>query len=234
MATTDIDKKSDFLILIPAFNAEDTLRDVLHSIEPFSRNVLVVNDGSEDKTADIARSCSWVRLCEHEHNKGKGAALATGMTLAQELGYKTVITMDADGQHRPEEIPQFLEAYQETGAHIIVGSRFQNNSASKGSVPLVRLIANRLSSSLLSWRLGTRVTDGQSGFRLYDLAVVPLFSGLSPGFVWETQILVRAARNKLTINTIPITCYYPDGTKSSHYRSIRDSVEIIKAIFTRY
>ncbi|HNT37156.1 MAG TPA: glycosyltransferase family 2 protein [bacterium] len=224
----------DSLILIPAFNAEDTLRGVLDSVKPFCENVLVVNDGSIDKTADVVRSCSWVRLCEHERNKGKGAALATGMTLAKQLGYRTVITMDADGQHCPSEIPGFLQEYAQTGSHIIVGSRFHENSHSEDSVPLVRLISNRLSSALLSWRIGSRITDGQSGFRLYDLSVADLFEGLNPGFVWETQILVRAAQSGLKIAEIPITRRYPDGTKTSHYRSIRDSAQIIKAIFSKH
>jgi len=219
------------LIVIPAFDAESTLADVLDGVSGFTKEVLVVDDGSTDKTAEIARSYDWVKLEQMHPNQGKGAALAVGLKLAKELGYLTAITMDADNQHGPEELPKFVEAFKETGNQIIVGSRFEDESEGKRNVPVVRFLANHISSALLSWRLGTPMHDGQSGYRLYELTLVDLFEGMRPGFVWETEILLRAARKGYKLGTIPIRCCYPDGTKTSHYRSIKDSWEILRAIF---
>ena len=219
------------LVVIPAYNAALTLGEVLEEVHHFTEDLLVVDDGSTDETSKITKARKWVRTHQIEQNRGKGNALSAGLALGRKWGFSTAITMDADGQHNPREIPNFLEAYRKTQQHIIVGARFQDESEKKEHVPFLRLLANRVSSRLLSWRLGKRIPDGQSGYRLYDLEMVDLTKGLSPGFVWETQILVRAARRGYSLGSIPIQCRYPDGTKTSHYRSIRDSLEILRAIF---
>lgn len=222
---------TDNVIIIPAYNAEAMLGPVLDDVRHYSEDVLVVDDGSTDDTAKVAADRPWVKLHRQRPNQGKGAALAAGFQIARDWGYEMAVTMDADGQHRPEDLPKFFEAYKETGAEIIIGSRFEKGSRTQGHIPLVRLLSNKFSSGLLSWRIGTRISDGQSGYRLYKLDILDICQQKEAGFVWETQILVQAAKRGYKIVNIPIACCYPDGTKSSHYRSIQDSVEIMKAIF---
>ena len=149
--------------LIPALNAEKTIGDVVRDCRAQLETVVVIDDGSNDATGEIARANGAIVL-RHDVNRGKGASLKTGFAYAVENGFDGVITLDADGQHLPSEIPKILKAHEESGADLVIGGR---SHLFDHMLPRRRL-ANRFSAWSIAIAAGTRVTDSQSGFRFYS------------------------------------------------------------------
>ncbi|HPT17157.1 MAG TPA: glycosyltransferase family 2 protein, partial [Kiritimatiellia bacterium] len=132
-------------ILIPAYNEEKRVGAVVREVLEYCPDVIVVDDGSPDDTDKVAAEAGAIVL-EHVHNQGKGAALQTGFDYAREHGYDLAITLDADGQHAPSDIPAFLQAYERTHSHVLVGNRMGDVAA----MPRLRRFVNRFMSDLLS------------------------------------------------------------------------------------
>lgn len=208
-------------IVIPALNAEHTLAPVIASCLMFTRDVIVIDDGSSDRTGDVARA-EGVTVLRHEHNRGKGAALKTGFDEALRRGFDAVITLDADGQHLPAEIPKFIRARGETGAELIIGSR---DHLFRGMLPR-RRNANRFSAWAISKCAGVHVGDSQSGFRLYAASLLREVPIHANGFNAESEIIVRAGRRRRKILSIPIDLGFVNGISTSHYRPLADTVRI--------
>jgi glycosyltransferase involved in cell wall biosynthesis len=206
--------------LVPAYDAapalEGVLRGVLQHFEPGA--VIVVDDGSRDATASIARR-QGVRLVQHGENRGKGAALGTGFAAARAAGFTHVLTLDADGQHPPECIPLFRAA--RSAADIVLGSRL----AEPAAMPRARLLSNRATAAILSALAGQEIVDGQCGYRLLALDAVAGLPLHSRGFMFESELLVRAARNGARITHVPIPCVY--GDESSHIHVARDTMKFL-------
>jgi len=209
------------MVVIPALDAGASVGDVVRASLAQLPDVVVVNDGSTDATPAEAAAAGAVVL-EHPHNLGKGAALRTGFRYALDKGFDAVITVDADGQHLPSEIPKFLGAWRETHADLIIGDR---SHLFGGMLPR-RRNANVFSAWAISKCAGKVVTDSQSGFRLYSASLIREVSMGANGFAAESEIIVRAGRLGRTILSIPIELGFVNGLATSHYRPLLDTLRI--------
>jgi glycosyltransferase involved in cell wall biosynthesis len=203
--------------LVPAYQAAPWLGDVLARIRALdsSPQVLVVDDGSRDATAQIAREAG-VRVLSFAGNRGKGAALRAGFEALRE--FDAVITLDADGQHPPECIPAFLRAAQD-GADVVLGARERS-----AAMPAPRRFANSLSSGWASAIAGQPIRDSQCGYRLFRREVLertPLSSGR---YEVESEMVVRAARLGFRFAEVPVPTVY-EG--ESHLTVARDVPRIV-------
>jgi glycosyltransferase involved in cell wall biosynthesis len=209
------------LIVIPAYNAARTLGDVVKSCINIINNILVVDDGSRDETAAVARSAG-AQVVSHAQNRGKGAALKTGFAWAIEHGFDAVITLDADGQHLPREIPKFLACRQETHADLIIGGR----SHLFAQMLPRRRMANRFSAWTIAKASKTGITDSQSGFRLYSANLLRNVRLHTDGFDMESEVIVHAGRRGFKVITTPIDLGFVDGLSTSHYKPLKDTLRI--------
>jgi glycosyltransferase involved in cell wall biosynthesis len=214
------------LILIPAYNAAASVGEVVRQCVEFSRDILVVDDGSRDATAANAASAG-ARVVSHSRNRGKGAALKTGFAWAMEHGYDVVITIDADGQHLPREIPKFLRCREETHADLIIGGRSHLFSQMLAR----RRIANRFSAWTIAKASRTGITDSQSGFRLYSANLIRSVPLRTDGYEMESEIIVRAGCGGFKVVTTPIDLGFVDGQSTSHYKPLKDTLRIAWTVF---
>ena len=195
------------MALVPAYNEATRIEPVISG----ARNhlpVLVIDDGSSDKTADVARSAGATVLSQSP-NQGKGAALRAGFALALSDGYDAVITLDADGQHDPSEIPEFLIAYNENGADLIIGKR------NFDTMPPIRRLANTLGGKTFSWAMRQSVPDNQSGYRLLSRRLMQaLTESEEQGFEFELEMIVTCVRLGYILDSVPIRTIY--AGESSH------------------
>jgi glycosyltransferase involved in cell wall biosynthesis len=215
-----------YLVLIPAFNAERSVGEVVRGARQVMTDVVVVNDGSADRTGDAAREAG-AHVLVHPHNRGKGAALKTGFRYACEQGYDGVITLDADGQHLPREIPKFVECRRETGADLIIGGRAHLFAQ---MLPRRRL-ANRFSAWSIAKASKTGITDSQSGFRFYSAHLLRNIKLHTDGFDMESEVIVRAGCGGFKVVTTPIDLGFVDGVSTSHYKPLMDTLRIAWTVF---
>ncbi len=202
-----------FAALVPAYQAAAHLGEVLLRLKalPEPLHVLVVDDGSRDATAEVARMFG-ARVHSFAGNRGKGHALLAGFGLL--CDHDGVVTLDADGQHPPEFIPAFISAF-EAGADLVLGAR-----ARTGDMPAGRRLANAISSRWASAMAGQRISDSQSGFRLYGRRVLR-GTPVTPGrYEVETEVAVRAARLGFRLAEVEIPTVY--GEEKSQIRAVRD------------
>jgi glycosyltransferase involved in cell wall biosynthesis len=209
------------LALIPALNAERTIGKVVHDSKERVDMVVVIDDGSADRTGDVARANGAIVL-RHEVNRGKGGSLKTGFAYAIENGFDGVITLDADGQHLPSEIPKIIAAHEESGADLVIGGR----AHLFGEMLPRRRLANRFSAWSIAKCAGTRVTDSQSGFRFYSTKLLRAIKLRTEGFDLESEVIVRTGRGGFRIITTPISLGFIDGVSTSHYKPLKDTIRI--------
>jgi glycosyltransferase involved in cell wall biosynthesis len=212
-------------VVIPAFNAERTVMGAAAGALRHVACVLVVDDGSADGTAAQAAR-SGASVVRHESNRGKGAALATGFAWMLERGAAAVITMDADMQHEPDDLPRFVAAFEARGADLIIGSR----QAEFLAMTPGRRFGNRFSSGALEFFSGLEVPDSQSGYRLYGAAFLGQLRLRRHAYDAEIEVLLEAARRRRRIEILPITVREADGTSTSHFRPWLDTCRIIRAV----
>ena len=209
------------LVVIPAYNAGKSVGGVVKSCMHVMHDILVVDDGSIDDTGAAAKAAG-AEVVRHPHNRGKGAALKTGFAWALEHGFDDVITLDADAQHLPDEIPKFLECRQETHADLIIGGR----AHLFGEMLPRRRTANRFSAWAIGKAAGMRVTDSQSGYRLYSANLLRKVHLRTDGFDMESEVIVHAGRGGFKLVTIPINLGFVDGVSTSHYKPLMDTLRI--------
>ncbi|MDK2977153.1 MAG: hypothetical protein PWP06_1628 [Candidatus Marinimicrobia bacterium] len=212
-------------IIIPAYNAEKTLPELLQRIRaccPF--HILVVDDGSKDHTAQIADR-EGVYLIRHPKNMGKGKALQSGFQFVSEAGADFAVTLDADLQHPPEAIPGLVAKYTKAPGTFMIGWRQRDDN-----MPLHRQLSNYITSFLVSRRTGMAIPDVQCGFRLIPGKYLHrLFTG-SKGFVFEAEMVIRLVDIGVPVDFYPIpTIYLKDGHSSIAH--IRDTLHFI-SMFT--
>jgi len=218
-----MEKNTDGFVLIPAYHESGRIGDVVRQVLPCCARVVVVDDGSGDGTAEEARAAGATVLV-HEQNQGKGAALRTGFDYAREQGAAFVLTMDGDGQHAPDDIPGFLDAFERGEAPVIIGNRMDDPT----SMPLVRRLTNRFMSWLLSRKMGQRVPDTQNGFRLYRTDLLPEMVGGEARFAAESEILLVLSRRGVRIGSVPVRIIY--GDERSKIRPLRDTLRFIRML----
>ena len=204
--------------VIPAYNEEKTIKEMAERTKKFVDRVVVVDDGSTDRTFDEAKEAG-VEVIKHEKNRGKAAALKTG--LAHLGDYDIVITMDADLQHLPEEIPLLLSGIED-GCDLCVGSRFLSNS---NCMPLLNKISNRVTSVILSALAGQRITDPQSGFRAIKRETLERLELVADRYAIEHIMILEAARKGFKIKEMSTSCIY--GEEASHINPVRDTANVI-------
>ena len=189
---------------------------------------LVVNDGSTDGTAASVAGLP-VNLENHATNRGKGAALRTGFAWALRHGFAGVVTIDADGQHDPQAIPQLVAAARERGTDILIAARHSQFGEMAG----LRSVWNRFGVWCMRKRTGFTITDSQSGFRWYSARLLRGVELAATGYQMEMEILLKAWRGGFTIDSLPVAARVADGRATSHFRPVRDTWNICMT-FLRY
>jgi glycosyltransferase involved in cell wall biosynthesis len=212
-------------VLIPAYREERRIAAVVREVRDYCPAVIVVDDGSPDDTAKAAAEAGATVL-EHVHNQGKGAALQTGFDHARARGFDLAITMDADGQHAPSDIPAFLQAYERTHSPVLVGNRMNDIAA----MPPLRRFVNRFMSDLLSRVMGQHVPDSQCGFRLYHRSAFPEgpYDAASRRFAAESEVLLRLALQGRKIGAVAIQTIY--GDEKSKVNPLTDTFRFFRML----
>lgn len=213
-----------FGIAVPAYEAEETIGDVVARCRRVADIVVVVDDGSGDRTAERAAAAGATVLA-HTDNLGKGRALKTAFDHLFAAGLDAVVTLDADAQHPPEEAPKLLEPWR-GGADLVLGTRHHLFAA----MGAVRRASNASSSWLISHVAGADLPDCQTGFRLYARRLVETLGFPEPRFEAESAVLVRAIRRGFRVVGVPVRLDEPDGRSTSHYRPLVDSLRIAGAV----
>jgi glycosyltransferase involved in cell wall biosynthesis len=219
----------EIAVLIPAYNASRSLRGVVEGVKGYGLNIVVIDDGSEDATAEIAHDAG-VQLLRHHVNKGKGVALRTGFRFLLHQGYGAIITMDADGQHDPSFIPWFIRAYEEGVGGIIIGSR----TGEFGAISWLRRFWNQLGVKAVSKLTGTPLTDTQSGYRLIRAEVLQGLPLRATGYEMELELLIKGLKRGHRVIDIPVATRYADGRPSSHFRPVRDTWLICRTFLQEF
>jgi len=215
-------------VVIPALEEAATIGAVVAGCRalPFVSKIIVVDDGSADDTAGIARRCG-ARVLRNPANQGKGASLWRGMTEAVGTGAERVATLDGDGQHRPDDLAQMFAASLAWPGHIVIGSR----RASGRDAPRARFVANRVADFWVSWAARHPIDDSQSGFRIYPAALIRTLAPrkqLSRGFAFESEVLIEAARLGFSTVAVDIPTIYGGALRRpSHFRPIVDITRIV-------
>lgn len=210
-------------MLVPTYNNGGTLRTVIENLLPYTSNIIVVNDGSTDGTAQILESMPMVDVISHTPNQGKGVALRRGFDYARSKGYDYVITIDSDGQHYAEDIPKFIHQLIETPDAIIIGAR----NMDQASVPNKSSYGNKFSNFWYWVATGISLPDTQSGFRLYPLKPLAKIKFYTVKFEFEIEVIVRAAWRGVPVLKVPVQVYYPPSKERvTHFRPFRDFVRI--------
>jgi len=218
----------DIAVVIPAYNAGTRLEPVLSKILAIipPHLVIVVDDGSTDQTHALA-AASGVEIVTHAQNRGKGVALKTGFARALAMPQvQAVITLDADGQHDPKHLPEFIRAFRHSPVDLIIGCRTLRGPA----MPFFRVLSNRLTSALVSRRLGLRIPDSQSGYRLHSRRLLEQVALETGGYETESELLLKAVRAQMKLGFITITTIY--SGEPSHIRGWRDTSRFIKMWLT--
>jgi glycosyltransferase involved in cell wall biosynthesis len=193
--------------------------------------VIVVDDGSTDGTVEKLSNLP-VTLRLHPENLGKAASLWNGMQAALSLGAKGVVTMDGDGQHDPADLPRLLMAAQTHPDRLVIGSRLWNRDV----IPKARYRANRFANFWIAWASGQAVEDSQSGFRVYPAQLIRVCRfelSRDRSFVFESEIIIEAARHKFLCAFLPVQTTYRENARPSHFRPVKDIVRITRMVAWR-
>lgn len=205
-------------MIIPAYNEEKRIGKVLQGIPEFVDEVIVVDDGSKDKTSEVARKFG-VEVIRLERNEGKGKAMSEGI---KEASGDIIVFIDADGQHRPEEIIKLVEPIVNGEADFVIGSRLIK---AQGERPLIRKISNFITTYLTRLKLGIRVRDTQSGFRAIRREFLPEIE--SKRYEVETEVLIKAVKKGARVKEVPVSMIY--GVETGHFR-FEDIVRFLRAL----
>ncbi len=219
----------DGVVVIPALNEERAIRGVAEEALGVCATVIVVDDGSTDRTSEAIADLPLERI-RHAQPQGKALALRDGFKRALELGCDGVLTMDGDGQHAAADLPRLLAAAKRYPNHIVIGARLLGKDAQ----PDKNRIGNQQADFWVSWACGQRIVDTQSGQRYYPRAVVELALALPhDGFVFESEILIEAAERDIRAVSVPIASRYEEDRRASHFKPFRDVTRITRMIAWR-
>ncbi len=227
------------VFLIPSFQAEASVGDVVRGVRSAwaearragadawapEATCLVVDDGSSDETSERAREAGAV-VVRHAVNRGKGAALRTGLEWAHERGVETLVTLDADGQHPPEEAVRLL-LHEAPADALVLGVR----DLVRAGAPRPNQLSNRFSNWVLSGYSRQRLRDTQCGLRRYPVAQTLELAPRDDGYAFEAEIILRVARSGRPIAQLPIEVIYPpEDERVTHFHSVRDPARIVRRV----
>jgi len=215
---------ADIVAVIPAYQAEKTIAEVVHQTRRRVARCIVVDDGSQDKTGILARRAG-AELITHAGNRGKGAAVRSGLLYLREEQFNYCVLLDADGQHDPNEIPRLVDAARRANADVVCGTRMNNPRG----MPWLRRTTNTLMSRITSWLCRIKLSDTQCGFRLLSQHAVKVIELRKDKFEVETEILVEAARHKLIVTETPVSSIYA-ADHSSHIHPLRDTWRFVRLV----
>jgi glycosyltransferase involved in cell wall biosynthesis len=213
---------------IPAYNEENHIAGIISKLKKVTDSIIVCDDGSSDMTADISRNLGAI-VIRHDKNRGYGAAINTIFQKAVEIESDILVTFDADGQHRTEDIPKLLMPIEKKEIDVVIGSRFLKNES---DVPNYRKIGIRMITGVTNASINQKLTDAQSGFRAYSKQVLAEISPSDMGMGISTEILIKASSKGLKISEVPITILYPGDTSTHNPVSHGTSVLISTIKFT--
>ena len=212
--------------LIPALDCEATIGAVVRGTRAHLARVLVVDDGSHDATADAAKAAG-AEVIRHGVNRGKGAALRTGLAALRQRGVTHVLTLDGDGQHLPADVPALLAASAAEPRALVLGARQHE----PGSLAPIRVFGNRFANRWVRIACGATFADTQSGFRVYPVAETLALGCRANRFAFETEVLIRAVRMGIPVRSVPVRVYNPPaGERVSHFRGFSDTVRIVLTV----
>ena len=230
-----------FLTALPVYNEAAHVESVLDQVCRYSRDVLVVDDGSRDQTPVLLQRRSDIRLIRHGRNRGYGAALRTAFQYAVEQGYDILVTIDCDRQHEPQRIPQFVEACRSSGADIVSGSRYLARFPGDTPPPPERRRINHHITELLNRHLGLGLTDAFCGFKAYRVEALRLLRITEPGYGMPLEVWIQAAHHGLRVIELPVPLIYlpeersfggrlddPDHRLRYYYRVIQRALAAVE------
>ena len=218
------DDTQSYWVVIPAYNEADTVRDVALRARRQCAHVIVVDDGSTDGTAEALARLD-VTVLRNDENLGKAGSLYRGFAHALAQGAVGVLTLDADGQHAPEDIPLLLDAAAAQPTAFVIGARRRDQRRAS----FWRYLANRIADFWIGWAAGAPIEDSQSGFRLYPAALlraIDLPHDRSRSFVFESEIVIEAARKGFPCRAVSVTVAPRAGQRASHFRPAGDIARI--------
>ncbi len=210
--------------LIPAYNEEKNIGNLVRGLLPGIKNVVVVDDGSTDRTARRAKESGAVVL-RHQPCQGKGAALKTGYDYCLSQGFDAILNLDGDGQHDWREIEKFFKIAAETRAGIIIGNRMGDIK----NMPRLRLLTNRVTSGIISFLVKQKIEDSQCGYRLIQRPVLEKVKLSTAHFDTESELLIKAGRLGFKIISVPIETIYRE--EASEINKVVDTCRFIRLIW---
>jgi glycosyltransferase involved in cell wall biosynthesis len=212
--------------LIPALDCEASLEKVVRGVRHHVSRVLVVDDGSRDRTAAVAQTAG-AEVLRHGANRGKGAALRSGFHALAASGATHVLTLDGDGQHLPDDAPALLTASRVEPRALVIGAR-QHPPA---SLAPIRVFGNRFANRWVEIACGAALEDSQSGFRVYPLDAILALGCRAERFAFETEVVIRAVRAGIPIRSVPVAVYNPPpDQRQSHFRGVSDTTRIVRCV----
>lgn len=224
--------KKRVCVIIPAYNESRVIADVVRqakkafsAAKQFAIDVVVVNDGSKDSTAEEARKGGAI-VIDHILNSGAGGATLTGLSYARQNGYELAATMDADGQHAPEDVLGGIKKSDETGVDLLIGSRLINTEG----MSKTKVIGNKGLSFITRVLFGINVTDSQSGLRIYSTSALNNLTWKSAGYEFCSEMIWRAKQAHMTVLEYPIQAIYTDYSRSKGQNNW-NAVNIVKRLF---
>ena len=213
---------------IPAYNEEKNIASIITKLKKITDSIIVCDDGSSDMTPEISKNLGAV-VISHKKNMGYGAAIRTIFQKSVELDSDILVTFDADGQHRIEDVTKILQPLENNEADVVIGSRFLDNES---KVPNYRKIGIKVITKITNTSLKKKLTDSQSGFRAYNKQVLTQISPSEMGMGISTEILIKASSKGLRIAEVPITVLYDDNTSTHNPVSHGTSVLVSTIKFT--
>ena len=241
IATQERMRQLNACVVMPTYNNAGTLRNVVERVLEYCKAVIVVNDGCTDGSSEILAALGdRITVVDYGRNRGKGYALRRGFEKAQEMGFDYALTLDSDGQHYPEDIPVFMDAFEDyrkslptTGRNkgacplvnkvMLVGSRNLNQE----NMPSGNTFANKFSNFWFRIQTGVHLPDTQTGYRLYSLKSLPCLSLLTSRYEAELELLVFSAWRGVDLVPVNINVYYPKSEERvTHFRPFWDFFRI--------
>jgi len=209
-------------VIIPTFNNQNTLKRVIDGVLHYTKDIIIVNDGSTDDTSKILNDYQGLIQIHFPKNKGKGTALRAGFEKAYQNDFEYAITIDSDGQHYPDDIPVFMEELEKDDRYLLIGSRNMTHD----SIPKGSSFGNKFSNFWYWAETGIKLTDTQSGYRLYPLTPLHRIKFYTNKFEFEIEVIVKAAWNGVQVKNVPIKVLYDENERVSHFRPYKDFARI--------